>query len=266
MELAHVGENAEVWEKVVSKLRAGAMPPVGRPRPDAAASESVVAWLEDTLDRAVTANTPPVRPMVHRLNRTEYTNAIRDLLALDVDGSSFLPVDDSGYGFDNIATLLSVTPALLDRYVMAAQRISLLAIGDPAMSPTKEILRISPYVGQGDRVSDDLPFMSRGGSAMQHYFPVDGEYVLRVRLRRRFFSGRINGLDKREQLDLRLDGTRVKLFSVGGECVDSTEPRCIRTENVLPTSEYELTADEHLHVRIAVKAGPRLVQAAFVSP
>ena len=264
IDLAGVGAHAELWETVVRKLRAGAMPPAGARRPDKASLESLVAWLEDTLDRAVAANTPPRRPVVHRLNRLEYTNAIRDLLALEVDGSSLLPVDDSGYGFDNIADVLSVAPAMLDRYLLAAQKISRLAVGDRTMRATRESYRVSPYIVQQDRVSDQLPFMSRGGTVIRHYFPVDGEYVVRILLQRRFGAGTVNGVDKREQLDVRLDGARIKLFSVGGECVGSTEPKCIpRVSTDFPHTDYELTADEGLEVRFPVKAGPRLVGIAF---
>src|SRR5262249_27826095 len=195
-----------------------------------------------------------------RLNRVEYTNAIRDLLAVEVDGASLLPVDDSGYGFDNIAEILSVTPALLDRYLVAAQKISRQAVGDPAIHLTRSLYSVSSFVVQHDRVSDELPFLSRGGSAIRHDFPLDGEYGLRVRLRKLFVSGNINGIDKREQIDVRVDGARIAILGVGGECVGSTEPRCTKTTRAgLQVSEYEHDADAPLYVRFAARAGVRVV-------
>ena len=263
LDLGQVGEHGEVWEKVVKKLRGGAMPPAGQPRPDRAEYDGVIAWLEDQLDEAVADNTPLRRSVVHRLNRLEYTNAIRDLLDLEIDGRELLPADEFNYGFDNIADALSVTPGLLDRYMIVAHRISRLAVGDPSLPPSKEKHAVSQYLVQDDRVGDELPFLSRGGSAIRHYFPLDGEYVLRVGLRRAQQSGIIQGLNRREQLDFSVDGARIQRFNVGGECVDSTEPKCVRVFEHLPTSEYDRTADAPLHVRFAAKAGPRLVGVAF---
>ena len=266
MDLGQVGEHAGVWEKVVRKLRGGAMPPSGAPRPDEAAYGSLVTWLEESLDRAAAGARHPRRPVVHRLNRSQYTNAIRDLLAVEVDGASLLPADESGYGFDNIADVLSVTGALLERYLLAAQKTSRLAIGDPTLRAAHETFRVSKFLVQTDRVSDDLPFLSRGGTAIRHSFPLDGEYVLKITLRRGYDGGAIKGIDQREQLDVRLDGARLELFEIGGECVDSDEPQCINTllGAVLPFSEYTMTADAALAVRFAAKAGPRFIGIAFV--
>jgi hypothetical protein len=266
-DLGEVGKHAEVWEKVARKLRAGAMPPAGSPRPDKAEQEAFVGWLEGTLDRSVAADTRWNRPIVHRLNRLEYTNAIRDLLTLDVAGSSLLPTDESGYGFDNIADVLSVTTALLERYLIAAQQISRLAVGDPTLPSSHERFGIRKFIVQSERVSDDLPFMSRGGSALRHAFPLDGEYVLRIRLRRAFDGGVIKGIETPQQLDVRLDGQRIKLFNIGGECVNSKEPKCVKSMAgfVLPSSEYDRTADAALEVRFAAKAGPRLIGVAFAN-
>src|SRR5262249_49240456 len=136
-----VGPDAEVWEKVVRKLRAGMMPPAGRPRPDKPDIDGFVSALEEQLDRASAATPNPGNPAVHRLNRAEYVNAIRALLALDVDGASLLPADSSGYGFDNIADVLTLSPALYERYLLAAQQISRLAVGDPAIPRSVEIYR-----------------------------------------------------------------------------------------------------------------------------
>ena len=265
IDVAHVGAGAAVWEKVVGKLRMSAMPPPGRPRPDKATYDAFAAWLETELDRAAAANPNPGRPTVHRLNRAEYGNAIRDLLALEVDVRSLLPNDESGYGFDNIADVLTVTPALLERYLVAAQKISRLAIGDPTMRPAATTHTVSPFLVQWVHMNDDLPFGSRGGTVVRHYFPLDGEYVIKVNLRRNWSSPVIRGLEHREQIDLRLDDARVTLFTVGGECVGSKEPRCVKMDTgILFTSEYEATADDPLFVRVRVKAGMRQVSVAFL--
>ena len=225
MDLENVGERAEIWEKVVHKLRAGAMPPAGSPRPDKTAYDGLTSWLETELDRAAAARPHPGRPLAQRLNRFEYTNAIRELLAMEIDGRALLPTDESGYGFDNIADVLSVSPGLLERYMIAAWKISRLAISDPTLGPTVETYKVSLLRDQDERMSDDLPFGSIGGTAIRHYFPFDGEYELRVGLARDFGIAVIGGLDNREQLDVRLDGARIKLFAVGGECVGSKELR-----------------------------------------
>jgi len=176
----NVGDNAELWEKVLRKLRTGQMPPPGAPRPEAPDATAFVKWLEAALDRAARLNPDPGRPAVHRLNRTEYSNSIRDLLAVDIKPGSALPVDDSGHGFDNIGEVLTISPALLEKYISVARRVSRLAVGDSAVKPSEE--RFQPRrMGRGDRVSDDLPFYSRGGLSFQYYFPLDGEYLIRIK-------------------------------------------------------------------------------------
>ena len=264
LDVERIGEGTEIWEKVVRKVRSGAMPPAGVPRPDKAAYEGFAGWLETELDRAAGARPNPGRPVVRRLNRLEYTNAIRDLLALDVDGRALLPTDESGYGFDNIGDVLAFSPGLLERYMTAARKISRLAVGDPTLGPSIDNYRFSQFLVQGDRLSDDLPFGSRGGAVIRHNFPRDGEYVLRIRLGRRFDNDAIQGLARREQLDVRLDRARITLFQVGGECMGSKEPRCIKPPGIVPVSEYEQTADEPLHVRFEAKAGPRQIGVSFV--
>jgi mono/diheme cytochrome c family protein len=178
-------EHAQVWEKVMRKLRSGEMPPASvRNRPDAAAATSLVTYLETTIDRAAAANPNPGRPTAHRLNRAEYSNAIRDLLAVDIKPGEWLPVDDSGYGFDNIAAVLSTSPALLERYMTAGRRVSRLAVGDLTQKPADEIYDARRDLLKGsrnERLNDDLPFDSRAGMSVRHYFPVDAEYVFKVR-------------------------------------------------------------------------------------
>jgi hypothetical protein len=184
--LTDVGGNAGVWERVLRKLRSNQMPPPGLPRPDGPASAAFTNWLESALDHAAKTNPNPGRTMAHRLNRAEYSNAVRDLLALNTKPGTLLPVDDSGFGFDNIANLLSMSPALLERYMSAARLISRQAVGDLKMKPVEDQFT-APRNGKGraprnERVSDELPFDSRGGLAIQRYFPLDAEYVIRVKM------------------------------------------------------------------------------------
>jgi mono/diheme cytochrome c family protein len=183
--LGEVPENSAVWEKVLRKVQSGDMPPpTSRTRPEPAAAAAFAAFLETTIDRAAAAKPNPGRPAVHRLNRAEYSNAIRDLLAVDVKPGDWLPVDDSGYGFDNIADVLSTSPALLERYMIAGRRVSRLAIGDLTVKPVEEIYdaRRDPLKGsRNERLSDDLPFDSRAGISVDHYFPLDAEYEFEVR-------------------------------------------------------------------------------------
>src|SRR5579871_1357874 len=254
---ADVGRMGEMWEKVVRKLRAGEMPPAKMPRPDPTTTADLVQWLEDALDRAAAANPNPGRVGVHRLNRAEYTNAVRDLLNVEIDGRSMLPADDSGYGFDNIADVLSVSPALLGRYMSAAAQTSRLAIGDPRIRPSIETYTLSPKLLQDSRMSEDLPFGSRGGIAILHEFPLDGEYLIKVLLQRTH-ADQIRGVNQRNQLEVRLDRARVKLFTIGGD-----GPLNPWSPQPNP-SEYERTADAGLEVRVPVKAGRRLVGASFV--
>jgi len=184
--LADLPEHAAVWEKVARKLRSGEMPPsTVRSRPDAKQAEAFAAFLETTLDRAAASHPNPGRAPVHRLNRAEYSNAIRDLLAVDVRPGEWLPVDDSGYGFDNIAAVLSTSPALLDKYMSAARKVSRLAVGDLALKPIEDIYDAKRDPNKGTRneqLNDELPFDSRAGMTVEHYFPLDAEYVFKVRV------------------------------------------------------------------------------------
>ncbi len=181
LDFSNVGGNAAVLERVLRKVRTGEMPPPKLPRPTPAVSASFVKTLEEGLDKAGGAHPNPGRPAIHRLNRAEYSNAIRDLLAVDIQPGSMLPVDDSGYGFDNIGDVLSVSPVLLERYMSVGRLISRLAVGDPSFKPL-----IDEYAARrgarNERLSDELPFDSRGGIAFQHYFPSDAEYLFRIKI------------------------------------------------------------------------------------
>ena len=250
LDLANVGKDAEMWEKVVQKLRARVMPPTGRLRPDEATYDTFASWLEAELDLGAATRPKTGRAAIHRLNRAEYANAIRDLLALEIDGRSMLPADNMSYGFDNNADALSVSPALLERYMSAARKVSRLAIGDPTIRPVVETYPVSSLLVQDDRMSEDLPFGSRGGIAFRHYFPLDGEYVLSIQLQRgRGGSDTIRGLSEPEEVDVRLDGERITLFRVGGQ-----------SEEESPYSRGDRPpADAGLRVRFPAKAGMRLV-------
>ena len=268
MDLDKVGENPAVWEKVVHKLRTRAMPPAGRPRPDAAAYALLTTHLETELDRASAARPNPGRPSIRRMNRTEYANSIRDLLGIHIDGESLLPVDEVDQGFDNIGDALSVTPVLLERYMSAARKVARMAVGDTGIRPFSETYEIPKFLMQDDRVSDDLPFGSRGGIAIRYYFPADGEYTIRVFLQRNS-RDYIRGLAEPHQLDFRVDGERIKLLTVGGGPELKGQPGPIFSQAARigdPSSEtYEHGgAEQNLEVRFPAKAGERLIAVTFL--
>ena len=205
---ARPGEHAEVWEAVVRKLRTGAMPPAGRPRPGRAVYDAVVARLEADLDRAARADPDPGRPTLHRLNRTEYRNAVRDLLAVEVD-AALLPADNAAYGFDNNADALTLSSALTERYLGAAARIAQTALGRPRGTPAPETVFVPTDRDQGVRMVDDLPFGSRGGAAFRHHFPADGEYLFEMRPKESGVAGGFEGVTAEpHQLDVSIDGVR----------------------------------------------------------
>jgi len=255
---------AETWEKVVGKLRSGTMPPDGLPRPAPAAAASLVAHLETSLDRAAALRPDPGRPVLRRLTRTEYRHAIRDLLAVEIDAGALLPADDSRFGFDTVGSVLTLSPLLAERYLAVARHVRRLALGDPAARPALEIYEVSRQLLQDDRRGEDLPFGTRGGIAVRHHFPVDGEYVFKVRLQRNSREF-IRGLQAAHDLDVRLDGRQVRRFTIGGE-------RHGRSAGIFSTAamgdiaqeRYERTADEALDVRQWVAAGLHHVSAAFV--
>jgi mono/diheme cytochrome c family protein len=253
-DVTRAAENAEMWEKVVRRLRTGSMPPPGMPRPDAAAYRSLIDHLEGTLDRAAAARPNPGRPAVHRLNRSEYAHAIRDLLALDVDTAAMLPPDDSADGFDNNAALLGVSPALLERYLSAAARISELAVASPAIVPGSETYRIRGDASQSEQ-NDALSPGTRGGLLATHTFPLDGEYLIRVRLLQTNL-GSIRGLEYEHQLEVTLDGERILLAPVGGP--DDYVRSSVNATDVTNSLETRL------QVRVKAHAGQRAVGAAFL--
>jgi len=238
LDVNNISSQAEVWEKVVRKLRSATMPPPGVPRPDKATYEAVASSLEAQLDRAAASDPNPGRSLVHRLNRTEYQNVVRDLLKLDVDVSSLLPADDAAFGFDNMAAVLKVSPDLLDAYLSAANKISRLAVGDKTLGLGSATYRASLLHFQTDRMNQDLPFGSRGGIAIHHYFPYDGEYVVKIQVSGNPRPG--------EQIDLRVVGIGARSMSTPGRGDDAPEDQGA------------------VEVRLPVKAGPRLVDVSII--
>ena len=267
LDVANASANADVWEKVIQKLRLQTMPPSGLPRPDRATYDALAASIETAIDRAAAARPNPGRTeAVHRLNRAEYQNAVRDLLGVEIDVSSLLPADDADQqGFDNIANVLSVSPALLERYLHAGRKIARMAGGRPSVDPVSDIYTVPLLRHQNDRMSEDLPFGSRGGTAIRHYFPVDGEYTIKIRLLRTYVDC-IKGLDQPHELEIRLDGARVGRFTVGGETPGKSAPASF-CGNLFGDREWEFyvhEADANLELRFAAAAGRRLVGVSFV--
>ena len=254
LDVTHVGERPDVWEQVVRKLRTGAMPPAGRPRPDTAVSHRVASWLETELDRAALEHPNPGRPTLHRLNRSEYRNAVRDLLAIDID-ASLLPADNAAYGFDNNADALMLSSALTERYLGAAAKISQMALGRLRGAPTPETIFVPTDRDQGTRVGDDLPFGSRGGTTFRHYFPADGDYLFEMRPTEGGVAGGFLGITREpHQLDVSLDDVRVWTGTVGG-------PDFVGVRG----DERHKKVLESLRFRVPVKAGSHLVQVYFAA-
>ena len=249
-----IANSSDTWEKVVVQLRSRSMPPSNMPRPDNATYDTVATWLERELDRAAAARPNPGRPAgLHRLNRIEYANAVRDLLGVEIDPTSMLPPDAQAHGFDTNADALGVEPALLDRYLTAAAKIARVAVGDPTIRPAFERYTAlkgnsneQTWLWQTERLGESFSLGSRGGIAARHYFPVDGEYVFRVRLLRTY-AGVIRGLNAPASIEVRVDGARVGQFTVGGV---PGEPRD--------------DADEVLQVRAQMTAGLHHVLATIV--
>jgi hypothetical protein len=251
---ARAGSNPDVWERVVRKLRTRTMPPHGSPRPDEAAYETLAAALETALDRSAAAAPDPGRLLVRRLNRTEYANAIRDLLDLQVDAPSLLPPDDAAFGFDNNADLLGVSPALVERYVAAADRVSALALGAPA-APGSQTYRVRQDRSQDQHI-EGLPLGTVGGVAATHTFPVDGEYRFSLELFRTNLEA-IRGLEHAHQIEISIDGRRVFLDTVGGTG-DQGGPQGGAVSDRMDA------IDARLRVQVPVTAGTHVVGASFV--
>jgi hypothetical protein len=250
---ANVVTDTATWEKVVRKLRMRTMPPPGSRRPDEASYSRVTAWLESQLDRAAAANPNPGQPMLHRLNRTEYAYAIEDLLGLKVEVAALLPPDDSAFGFDNNAYVLGVSPALLERYLSAADRVSSLALADPDTLPGSDIYRARQDLSQDQHI-EGLPFGTVGGMLIEHTFPLDAEYEFRLSIFRNNLEI-MRGIERTHQLELSIDDERVFLRDIGG----SDDLAKMRN----PTDGSDVI-DARFRIRVPVKAGPHKIAATFV--
>ncbi len=250
-DLAEVPAHSDIWEKVVAKLRAGTMPPAGMPQPDLATYRATASWLEERLDTA-----PPYagRPLLHRLNRTEYANAIRDLLDLQVDVNTLLPPDDSAFGFDNISDSLGISPALQERQLAAALKIAALAVGDPAQPATSRTWRIRQDLSQNRQV-EGLPPGTVGGTRVRDNFPLDGRYRLQAKLYRTNLNI-VRGLQTAHQVEFSVDGKPVYRATIGG-------PEDLAALFDKPTETGD-AVDARLQVEVPIPAGPHTVSVAFV--
>ncbi|MGH9647795.1 MAG: DUF1595 domain-containing protein, partial [Bryobacteraceae bacterium] len=272
VDLADPGAHAEVLEKVIAKLRAGSMPPPGMPRADPAAYHIIASTLENEIDKAWAAHPNPGRiGAVQRLNGSEYNNAIRDLFALDMDVKPLLPGDDTADGsFDDFADTLSISTAHLERYMSVARQVTRLATGLPPAKPTLETFEVPLHALQEDRMDEDLPFGSRGGLAVHYDFPVDGEYLIKVRLQRQY-QDYLKGMGWPQQVEIRLDGKLLKRFTVGGAAKGRAAAASYAGDGepgFAGDPEWEtymqLTGDAGLEVRVPVQAGSRVVGVSFV--
>ncbi len=269
---ANPGVDVELWERVIGRLRAGSMPPPGLPRPKAATYRTIAESLENGIDRAMAERVHPGRiASVHRLNRTEYNNAIRDLFALELDVKPQLPGDETADGsFDNFADALSLSTAHLERYLSVARQVTRLAVGLPPPSPKVESFAIPLHVLQNDRQSEDLPLGSRGGIAVRHWFPVSGDYSIEVRLQRQY-QDYLKGMGWPQQLEIRLGEKLLKRFTVGGGAKGRAAGASYAGDGepgYAGDPEWErymqVEGDAGLVVRVAVKAGPGVVGVSFV--
>jgi len=253
VDLAHPESSGDVWEHVVRKLRTRSMPPPGMPRPDEATYDGLATSLEAALDRAAALRPNPGRPLIRRLNRSEYANAVRDLLAVDLDVSALLPPDDAAFGFDNISEMLTTSPALLERYLVAADRVSALAVGAPVAAGS-DTYRVRQDRSQDQHI-EGLPLGTVGGLVANHVFPLDAEYKFSLALYRTNLEA-IRGLEHPHQIEITIDGARVFIATIGGE-TEKGEPGSTITDR-------SDAVDARLQVQVPVKAGAHAVGATFV--
>ena len=267
VDLAQVGVHAEVLEKVVHKLRSGQMPPEGRPRPDEVVIDTFATSLELALDGAAAERLNPGRVASRRLNRLEYVNVIEDLLGLEIDGEALLPSDMAGFGFDNNADVLAITPSLMARYIAAATKISRAAIGSPDNRPVMQLYQVG-FEQRDARAGEQMPFATHGGLAVRHHFPLDGNYDFAIRLKRNATIETIDGIAEQEhQIEVRIDHVLVKRFAIGGKYPGPDPGQLVAPQEEdfegKRLHEYRMTADKELELRVPVEAGTRLVSVAF---
>src|SRR5438067_4566971 len=253
-DIAHAAADPDLWERVARKLQARSMPPQNSRRPDEATYNALETGIESALDAEAAAHPNPGGPILHRLNRSEYANAIRDLLALEVDVTSLLPPDDAAFGFDNISDVLGVSPSLQERYLSAASKIAAIAVGDPEITAGSDTFRIRQDLSQ-DLHIDGLPLGTIGGTWVRYTFPLDGDYVFQVKLYRTNLNI-MRGLENPHDVEFAIDGKRVYLATIGG-----TEDLASLFDKPTDTSD---AIDARLRVRVPVTAGPHDVSVAFV--
>ena len=264
-----ISQNPQVWERVIMKLTLRAMPPVGIPvRPAEDEYDSMLTYLQSGLDHLAEVNSEPGRVTVHRLNRTEYANAIRDLLDMQVDTAKILPPDNIGQGFDNIAEVLAVSPLLMEQYMFAAGRISRLAVGPTEMQPASETYNIPDTFRQDAYMGEELPFGSRGGSVIRHHFPMDGEYTVSIKMHRSM-EGYIRGIQNEHKLDVRLNDQRIGMMNIGGKFIARSGPLFNESQNPQYAGDpeqtgYEFTADDDLVLTFPASAGTHTLGVTFV--
>lgn len=267
LDLNQLSRDAETWERVIRKLRSRAMPPPGSPRPEESTYVELVAWMQDKIDQAAAVSPNPGRTETfHRLNRFEYQAAIADLFALNVDITAMLPVDNTfDAGFDNNGALLSVSPVLLENYLLAARKLSRLAVGATPAAPTIDNYKVPLNLIQDDRTDPRQPFGTRGGIVIDHYFPVAGRYSVKIDLQSQY-NDYLRGMGRKHTLDVRLDGKLLQRFSVGGEAVGQEAPEGYGG-NIMMDPEWENymhTADDNLLLEFDALAGPHVLSVAFV--
>ncbi len=266
LDMASVAKNIEPWEHVIRKVRTGAMPPVGRPRPEKAMALSLVTYLETELDKVAVANPNPGRPTLQRMNRSEYRNAIRDLLAIEIDASTLLPADVAGHGFDNNADALTLSPALTERYLGAAAKISQLALARPRGMPLPETFFVPTDRNQGTRVNDDLPFGSRGGLVISYFFPADGEYLFEMRPQEGGAGGGFQGVTAEpHQIDVAIDNSRIWTGMLGGPKFGRGRGGDPDAAGDYPREDRNKMILDALRFKATVKGGSHQVQAYFAA-
>ena len=266
-DVSNLAENPEVWEKVIKKLRVGVMPPPNYPRPDKESYDGFRTFLENELDRVASAQINPGRTQAfHRLNQTEYQNSVRDLLDLDIDVAGLIPTDaPDQYGFDNNADVLALSPLSVERYVSAAHKIAELAVGATPRGASINTYEVPLNLIQDDRLSEELPFGSRGGAAIEHMFPVDGEYRITLNLQTNYVDF-VRGYDQPHEVELSLDGQHLETFAFGGDAPGTPAPYSY-AGNIRGNDDWEefmmAFAEEGFEIQVNVKAGPRVIGATF---
>src|SRR5437016_4202905 len=255
VDVSHPADHADIWEKVIRKVRAEMMPPVGAARPEKASLDGLASYLETSIDKVAAAHPNPGRATLHRLNRAEYGNAVRDLFALDaVDIAQYLPPDPEAYGFDNIADSLGTSPALMERYLAVAWKVTRIAMGDTKIPATTETFRARMDLTQRDHI-EGLPLGTRGGMLVKYNFPVDAEYEIRPKLWANTVE-QIGGLEHHDTLEITFDGERIKLENFGGHEDEVTAAGV--------TAAGRASIEGRFIARIPVKAGPHTIGVSFL--